>query len=68
VLILVADIRIRGGQLTFPVTLPENPRNCASQLQLNQFFGFVCDIAAMTIVKARDLWKYLKEKTRFIEE
>ena len=38
VLILVADIRTREGQLSFPVALLENPRNCAeSQLRLHKF-------------------------------
>ena len=48
VLILVADVRIREGQLSSVVTLLENPRHCAaSQLRLHQFFA-LCDITTVT--------------------
>jgi len=65
---LVADIRIREGKLSFPVTLPEIP-GIVLRVNSGGISSFICcDIITVTIVKAKDLWKYLKERIRLIEE
>jgi len=66
---LVADIRIQEGQQSFPLTLLENPKHhAASQLRLRQFFDFDCITTTVTLVKAKDLWKYFKRKIRLAVE
>ena len=67
-MILVTNIRIREGQLSFPVTPGKSQVLCCEATSVASVLRLCCDIAAVTIVKAKDSSKYLKEKIRLLAE